>query len=192
MFKGSEQCFDKTQTVVQDAPKEECTLEPQRTCEHVTKLVPKLEPSEECVDVPKEVCTRFDNVFLEIGFIHFLLNFNVKTAEPIRTYYLLNLTGVSSGMEKSLLANFTLCVRTFFHTPQFFIFYTSLCKKLNMLIVPRKILRNTQANLRIIARKFVFFMTRGSLTEKKSTKLKNMKKMVLLLFDIIQREHGCK
>ena len=58
MFKGSEQCFDKTQTVVQDAPKEECTLEPQRTCEHVTKLVPKLEPSEECVDVPKEVCTK--------------------------------------------------------------------------------------------------------------------------------------
>ena len=34
------------------------TLEPQRTCKHVTKLVPKLEPVEECVDVPKEVCTR--------------------------------------------------------------------------------------------------------------------------------------
>jgi len=55
---GAEECFDKTQTVVQDAPKEECSLEPQRTCAHVTKLVPKLEPSEECVDVPKEVCTR--------------------------------------------------------------------------------------------------------------------------------------
>ena len=51
-------CYDKTQTVVQDAPKEECALEPQRTCAHVTKLVPKLEPDEECVDVPKEVCTR--------------------------------------------------------------------------------------------------------------------------------------
>merc|ERR1711936_560244 len=50
--------YDKTQTVVQDAPKEQCTLEPQRTCKHVTKLVPKLEPTEECVDVPKEVCTR--------------------------------------------------------------------------------------------------------------------------------------
>jgi len=35
------------------APKEECSLEPQRTCAHVTKLVPKLEPTEECVDVPK-------------------------------------------------------------------------------------------------------------------------------------------
>merc|ERR1711892_1213421 len=55
---GSEECFDKTQTVVQDAPKEQCTLEPQRTCKHVTKLVPKLEPTEECVDVLKEGCTR--------------------------------------------------------------------------------------------------------------------------------------
>jgi len=55
---GQEECFDKVQTVVQDAPKEQCTLEPQRTCKHVTKLVPKLEPKEECVDVPKEVCTR--------------------------------------------------------------------------------------------------------------------------------------
>merc|ERR1711892_533754 len=55
---GAEECFDKPQTVVQDAPKEQCTLEPQRTCKHVTKLVPKLEPTEECVDVPKEVCTR--------------------------------------------------------------------------------------------------------------------------------------
>jgi len=55
---GPEECYDKTQTVVQDAPKEECTLEPQRTCKHVTKLVPKLSPTEECVDVPKEVCTR--------------------------------------------------------------------------------------------------------------------------------------
>merc|ERR1711892_429057 len=55
---GAEECFDKTQTVVQDATKEQCSLEPQRTCKHVTKLVPKLEPTEECVDVPKEVCTR--------------------------------------------------------------------------------------------------------------------------------------
>jgi len=55
---GAEECFDKTQTIVQDAPKEQCSLEPQRTCAHVTKLVPKLEPQEECTDVPKEVCTR--------------------------------------------------------------------------------------------------------------------------------------
>ena len=55
---GPPDCYDKTKTIVQDAPKEECSLEPQRTCRHVTKLVPKLEPKEECVDVPKEVCTR--------------------------------------------------------------------------------------------------------------------------------------
>ena len=58
LFQGAELCYDKAQTVVQDAPKEECALEPQRTCGHVTKLVPKLAPTEECVDVPKEVCTR--------------------------------------------------------------------------------------------------------------------------------------
>merc|ERR1711981_374235 len=55
---GTEESYDKVQTVVQGAPKEQCPLEPQRTCKHVTKLVPKLEPTEECVDVPKEVCTR--------------------------------------------------------------------------------------------------------------------------------------
>ena len=55
---GEEVCHDKQQTLVQDVPKEQCNLEPQRTCKHVTKLVPKLEPTEECVDVPKEVCTR--------------------------------------------------------------------------------------------------------------------------------------
>merc|ERR1711936_424523 len=55
---GPEECQDKTKTIVQDAPKEECSLEPRRTCKHVTKLVPKLSPTEECVDVPKEVCSR--------------------------------------------------------------------------------------------------------------------------------------
>merc|ERR1712137_1320975 len=55
---GDKKCYDKQQTIVQDAPKETCSLEPQRTCKHVTKLVPKLSPTEECVDVPKEVCTR--------------------------------------------------------------------------------------------------------------------------------------
>jgi len=55
---GEEECYDKTQTIVQDVPKEQCSLEPQISCKHVTKLVPKLEPTEECVDVPKEVCTR--------------------------------------------------------------------------------------------------------------------------------------
>jgi len=55
---GPEECFDKIQTVVQDKPSEECHIEPQRVCKHVTKMVPKLSPKEECVDVPKEICTR--------------------------------------------------------------------------------------------------------------------------------------
>ena len=54
-------CYDKATTVVQDAPKEQCTLELQRTCKHVTKMVPKLEATEQCVDVPKEVRTRSSN-----------------------------------------------------------------------------------------------------------------------------------
>ena len=39
-------------------PEETCNLEPQRSCKHVTKLVPSLKPAEECVDIPKEVCSR--------------------------------------------------------------------------------------------------------------------------------------
>ena len=44
--------------VVQEVPEEQCTLEPQRECKQVTKLVPLLKPAEECVDIPKEVCVR--------------------------------------------------------------------------------------------------------------------------------------
>jgi len=55
---GPEICHDEVKTVVTDTPAEVCDIQPQRTCEHVTKLVPKLTPVEECVDVPKEVCTK--------------------------------------------------------------------------------------------------------------------------------------
>ena len=44
--------------VIQEVPEEQCTLEPQRECKQVTKLVPLLKPAEECVDIPKEVCVR--------------------------------------------------------------------------------------------------------------------------------------
>ena len=44
--------------VVQEVPEETCTLEPQRECKQVTKLVPLLKPAQECVDIPKEVCVR--------------------------------------------------------------------------------------------------------------------------------------
>jgi len=55
---GVEQCYEKTQTVIGDKPEETCSLDPQRTCKHVTKLVPKLVEVENCFDVPKEVCVR--------------------------------------------------------------------------------------------------------------------------------------
>lgn len=57
-----------------DSPEESCTLDPQVTCKHVTKLVPQLKQVrqntaqrssphcplqvEKCFDVPKEVCVR--------------------------------------------------------------------------------------------------------------------------------------
>jgi len=55
---GPELCYDRTQTVVSDSPEESCTLDPQRTCKFVTKLVPSLREVENCFDVPKEVCVR--------------------------------------------------------------------------------------------------------------------------------------
>jgi len=55
---GPEECHPITKTIVGEKPEETCTIEPQRTCKHVTKLVPKLVATEECIDVPKEVCTR--------------------------------------------------------------------------------------------------------------------------------------
>jgi len=55
---GPEECFDRTETVAQEVPEETCSLEPQKECKHVTKLVPLLKPAEECVDIPKEVCSR--------------------------------------------------------------------------------------------------------------------------------------
>ena len=57
-FQGAEECHDETKTIVGEKPEEECIIEPQRQCRHVTKLVPQLQEVEECVDVPKEICTR--------------------------------------------------------------------------------------------------------------------------------------
>jgi len=55
---GPEECFEKSETVITEVPEETCNLEPQKSCKHVTKLVPLLKPAEECVDIPKEVCSR--------------------------------------------------------------------------------------------------------------------------------------
>ena len=72
-MQGPEECHDVTKTVISEKPEEECIIEPQKQCKHVTKLVPQLQVSdnitshhlipdlqevEECVDVPKEICTR--------------------------------------------------------------------------------------------------------------------------------------
>jgi len=55
---GEEECHDVVKTHIQEKPEEECTLEPVRTCKHITRLVPKLVEVQECVDVPKEICNR--------------------------------------------------------------------------------------------------------------------------------------
>merc|ERR1711890_191806 len=55
---GVEECHDVVKTLVQEKPEEECTLEPVRTCKHITRLVPKLVEVPECVEVPKEICSR--------------------------------------------------------------------------------------------------------------------------------------
>ena len=55
---GPEECQERIQTVVGDNPEETCSLDPQTTCKHVTKLVPSLKEVEKCFDVPKEVCVR--------------------------------------------------------------------------------------------------------------------------------------
>ena len=55
---GPQECYEKKVTIAGEKPEELCSLEPQRQCKHVTKLVPQLKPHETCTDVPKEVCTR--------------------------------------------------------------------------------------------------------------------------------------
>jgi len=55
---GVEECHDVVKTHIQEKPEEECTLEPVKTCKHITRLVPKLVEVQECVDVPKEICNR--------------------------------------------------------------------------------------------------------------------------------------
>ena len=40
---GPEECHDVIKTVISERPEEECQIEPQRNCKHVTKLVPRLQ-----------------------------------------------------------------------------------------------------------------------------------------------------
>ena len=52
-----EECHEKNIDSLVDVPEEVCDLNPQKSCRHVTKLVPSLRPTEECTKVPTEVCS---------------------------------------------------------------------------------------------------------------------------------------
>ena len=59
---GPEECHDKTVISLIDIPEEVCDLNPQKTCQFQTKLVPKLKPEHECTIIPQEVCNlKFSN-----------------------------------------------------------------------------------------------------------------------------------
>ena len=59
---GPEECHDKTVLSLIDIPEEVCDLNPQKTCQFQTKLVPKLKPEHECTIIPQEVCNlKFSN-----------------------------------------------------------------------------------------------------------------------------------
>ena len=56
MEEGPEECHDKTVTTLIDIPEEVCDLNPQKTCQFQTRLVPKLKPNHECTIIPQETC----------------------------------------------------------------------------------------------------------------------------------------
>ena len=53
---GEEVCQEKVVDNVVDVPEEMCDLVPVKTCNLVTKLLPKLTPTQECSSVPKQFC----------------------------------------------------------------------------------------------------------------------------------------
>ena len=44
-MQGPEECHDEVKTVISQKPEEECVIEPQKQCKHVTKLLPQLQVS---------------------------------------------------------------------------------------------------------------------------------------------------
>ena len=54
--KHCQSCETQVKAVVASKPVEECDMEPQKVCRHMTKMLPRLEPVNECVQVPHEVC----------------------------------------------------------------------------------------------------------------------------------------
>ena len=57
---GREICEDKRTLVVYDKPEETCSLQPVKTCQMVTKLVPQLAAREKCLDIPLEICVSYN------------------------------------------------------------------------------------------------------------------------------------
>ena len=57
-FQNQSKIWEALFQVLEDVPNEICDLVPQRVCNQVTKLVPKLVPKRKCVDEPNEVCIR--------------------------------------------------------------------------------------------------------------------------------------
>eukprot|EP00095_Tigriopus_kingsejongensis_P006400 snap_masked-scaffold1351_size46012-processed-gene-0.1 protein:Tk06400 transcript:snap_masked-scaffold1351_size46012-processed-gene-0.1-mRNA-1 annotation:"hypothetical protein" len=58
LVQGPRVCANEIKTFVQDIPEEKCHLSPQKVCNPVNKIVPKLELSTNCIDVPREVCSQ--------------------------------------------------------------------------------------------------------------------------------------
>ena len=80
---GAEECHEENVDSLVDVPEEFCDIIPQKSCKHVTKLVPSLKPTQECTIVPKEICN---------------MNFSQKKIiqKPLRTEWCLDRSMVGS------------------------------------------------------------------------------------------------
>ena len=52
-----EKCYNREVDDLRNVPEEQCELNPKKSCQNVSKLVPKLKPVLECSLVPKEFCS---------------------------------------------------------------------------------------------------------------------------------------
>ena len=55
-MQGAAECRAEVRTVVTEQPRENCSLEPRRTCRLVSRLVPRLQEVQQCQQVPSQVC----------------------------------------------------------------------------------------------------------------------------------------
>ena len=106
---GTEEYYDRVRTVVQDAPNEQCTLEPQRTCKHVIKMLPKLEPTEECVGVPEEMYINQAINIAKVRCDHRVENQSFNVASTVTESLLLKARSLHSRRGKCLLHDKAFC-----------------------------------------------------------------------------------